>query len=318
MLVGRSQDPLPLYPLAAGVDLFFVISGFIMVYSSEDMFGRSGAPRTFLLRRIARIVPLYWVLSAAAIFIMRTPVTTEIVIKSFLFIPYLGPSGAMQPLYGVGWTLNFEMFFYLLFAAAILLPREAAGATAAFALLAGIAAGYFLQPSMAILQFWSDPIVVEFAFGIMLAIACRRGLSLPRWAGAALCVAGAAAIWHSFPQNPPTSRCRWLECGVPAAMIFAGIALQPPLTPRVFRWFAILGDASYSMYLLHSLVLSGIIRLWSHGLNTYPMRVVLLCGFLLTVVASIASYHVFEMPAAKALRGLRPGRSRRLLERPVA
>jgi exopolysaccharide production protein ExoZ len=60
MLAGHSNDPIPLYPLAAGVDLFFVISGFVMVYSSEPLFGRSGSPKEFLVRRLARIVPLYW------------------------------------------------------------------------------------------------------------------------------------------------------------------------------------------------------------------------------------------------------------------
>ena len=118
-MTGHADDPIPLYSLASGVDLFFVISGFIMVYSSEDLFGARGAWRTFLTRRLVRIVPLYWLTTAITIPLMSLTVDWQSLLGSYFFIPYRAPSNAIVPLHGVGWTLNLEMFFYVIFAAAI-------------------------------------------------------------------------------------------------------------------------------------------------------------------------------------------------------
>src|SRR5262249_32463856 len=129
------QNSLPRFMLgAAGVDLFFVISGFVMVYASEPLYEKLGAPRVFFLRRLARIVPSYW---ATTIFLLaygmiaRVDLATswdaaEWIVASFLFIPCPRPNGVMLPYHYVGWTLNYEMFFYVVFAGAILLPRRRA------------------------------------------------------------------------------------------------------------------------------------------------------------------------------------------------
>src|ERR1700730_16181483 len=109
------KDPYPLEQLASGVDLFFVISGFVMVYSSRDLFAVKGAARTFFTRRVARIVPPYWAVMVIAIPLMALPSDWRSLLGSYLFIPYRAPGDNIVPVYGVGWTLNFEMFFYALF-----------------------------------------------------------------------------------------------------------------------------------------------------------------------------------------------------------
>ena len=119
----------------AGVDLFFVISGFVMVHASQRLFGEAGAAKTFLLRRLFRIVPLYWavttlfllaMLATPALLSSDAPTLVEIV-KSYLFVPY-AKAGAemMQPVYKLGWTLNYEMFFYGLFGLVIWMPLDRA------------------------------------------------------------------------------------------------------------------------------------------------------------------------------------------------
>ena len=121
-----------LFPWLAGVDIFFVISGFIMVYASSRWFGSARAPRVFLAHRIARIVPLYWATMMVYLAVLLlTPwllnseyLAPHFVIASFLFIPAARPDGLVQPLYSLGWTLNYEMFFYALFAIAIAFPRR--------------------------------------------------------------------------------------------------------------------------------------------------------------------------------------------------
>ena len=134
MDLGRllnARDALPDLTLGhAGVDLFFVISGFVMVYASEPMFGRAGGSWQFMTRRLIRIVPVYWLAStlylvmALAIPVFEKSYSTASVVASYLFIPWPRLDGIMQPLVGQGWTLNYEMFFYAIFAMAVSAPRR--------------------------------------------------------------------------------------------------------------------------------------------------------------------------------------------------
>jgi exopolysaccharide production protein ExoZ len=125
---------------AVGVDIFFVISGFITIYASRGLFGSDQGPHAFLGRRIARIVPIYWLMTVAHITTMFAfgygpLIELDRVVCSFLFLPFA--YGGL-PINGVGWTLNFEMFFYVVFAGTLIAKRRIAVATIAaiFTLLA--------------------------------------------------------------------------------------------------------------------------------------------------------------------------------------
>src|ERR1700756_2337701 len=118
LIAEHKAASFPLFALGPfGVDLFFVISGFVMVYSSERLFGQPGAPFKFFARRLARIVPLYWAATSILVWFVVPYASTKAVLGSFLFAPHI-PSEA--PLLFVGWTLIFEMFFYAVFAIALL------------------------------------------------------------------------------------------------------------------------------------------------------------------------------------------------------
>ena len=103
---------------AFGVDIFFVLSGFIIAMTTDP----SRGAWYFYRKRLIRIVPIYWLLTfgvvaigiAAPTLLNSTEVSFEAVIKSLLFIAYERPSGELQPLLFLGWTLNYEMFFYLI------------------------------------------------------------------------------------------------------------------------------------------------------------------------------------------------------------
>jgi exopolysaccharide production protein ExoZ len=111
----------------SGGDLFFVISGFIMIVSSRRLFGQADGWRRFIALRLVRIVPIYWLttiaklLSIAAIPEMarHTSLTTWNTIASFLFLPAFDGSGIVRPVLAMGWTLSYEMLFYVVFAAAL-------------------------------------------------------------------------------------------------------------------------------------------------------------------------------------------------------
>lgn len=295
---------------AAGVDLFFVISGFVMVYASEPLFGRPHAARIFILRRLARIVPLYWAVTGVILgyIVVRyggllmdlyPPAT---IVTSLLFYPYPRPDGVIAPIHGLGWTLNYEMFFYAVFAAAILLARRAAiiAISAAFIALVTIRQLYALPLPF---SFWFDPIILEFCLGMLIADAYGRGVRLPRklswWLALAALTAFAASA--AFGPNVPW---RVLEWGVPSAALVAALVLsretaQPSPIGRAAR---LLGDASYSLYLVHPLVMmiarQTILRWMDFTAFPWVLGLMIFFG---SIAAAIASYLLFEKPIMRAL-----------------
>lgn len=285
---------------AAGVDVFFVISGFVMLYSSRGLTG--GA---FLLRRLARIVPLYWLttlgfvaLAASGAAFQSLDVNPRRVIGSLLFF-------SPDPVLSVGWTLNYEMYFYLLFAAVIAVGLFRAAALVIPAVL--LAAVIFAGPKL------GSPIVLEFGFGVILAAALRRGLS-GRWAvpaavGAALLFVGTSLFWSDAPTNGLGLEVRWLAWGAPAALaVYAAIWWKPR--------FSLLGDASYSIYLTHGLVMAALGKLLASG--RAPLWPTVAGSVVVSVALGIAVYLAVERPLHRWTSAHLRTRKARLTVQPTA
>jgi exopolysaccharide production protein ExoZ len=155
---------------AAGVDLFFVISGFIMWMVSRQT---EATPSTFVKKRLLRIVPLYWLvtifLATCArlrpnLFPLDHPVTGHVPL-SLLIIPHLAPDGTLYPVVGQGWTLNYEMFFYFLFAVTLAWSRTYQFYALNALLLGCILCGYLIHPSSPIGEAYTSPLLMEFFAG---------------------------------------------------------------------------------------------------------------------------------------------------------
>jgi exopolysaccharide production protein ExoZ len=256
---------------AASVDLFFVISGFIMVYASERLFGRPDGTRIFFLRRIARIVPLYWATTTIMLIYLVLRHRDfdaggnffQWVVASYSFFPFPRGDGTVSPLHGVGWTLNYEMFFYSLFGCFVFSSRRGVVIAIGTLFCTLIAIGVLFHPLPEPFGFWTSPIIIEFVFGMIIALAYRDGVRLPRWLVRTLVTAGFAVYaWSAtkghFFGPPPESAMRVLLWGVPAIAIIGGLALaaQRPQATPLWRLFGFLGDASYSLYLVHPMALA--------------------------------------------------------------
>ncbi len=245
---------------ASGVDIFFVISGFVMVVSSQRLTGRAQAGWTFMLHRVVRIVPLYWLLTTLKLLLvlsfaglaLRSNLDADYVLRSYLFFPVVDSAGHFRPLLPVGWTLTYEFLFYVLFAFALALHVEAmrilVPAFAAISALALMRTGSW--PAWTIIF---STIVVEFLFGVMLANRVLRGWSFPP-AFAVVALLGGATLILAIPEAPENLRV--LAWGLPALAIVAGaVSLESRLAISVPDWLLALGDASYSIYLVHGFVL---------------------------------------------------------------
>jgi exopolysaccharide production protein ExoZ len=241
---------------SAGVDIFFGISGFVMVISSDRLFGQPGAPRIFITRRLIRIVPLYWAVTSLYVLALGGGYRLAHTAASYLFVPVAAPGGAIQPIHVVGWTLNYEMFFYVLFAAAIVFPRRIAIGALIAAIVGFVAAGKLVPPTMDTITFWSRPIMLNFVVGLLLGLAYLKGIRLPRMVAGAMIAAAALLFWREIGEPFPSAWERILVYGLPSALLLAGASLGDfAPAPKEIRGLAVMGDASYALYLLHPLVL---------------------------------------------------------------
>jgi peptidoglycan/LPS O-acetylase OafA/YrhL len=236
----------------AGVSVFFVISGFIMVHICWNSFGLPAAAANFLHRRLVRIVPLYWLATIAALAYHRVSATHGAhagwsdLVYSFAFIPYVNEDGSWNPIMPQGWTLSYEMMFYAMFATGLSFRRHIALPAVGAALGLLVIAGPFLpNPTLAYL---ASPIVLWFLLGM-----------------------GLAAIW------------RWRRFAEPAWLA----RLARPLEP--------LGDASYSTYLAHGLVLTMLLRAWTMAAGAPTLWIVPL-SLVVATVAGWATHVIVEKP----------------------
>ncbi len=312
-----------LLPWVAGVDLFFVISSFIMVHASQRLFGTPGAAQVFLTRRTIRILPLYWLVTGlwliVAALLARSgqahlPRLAEIA-TSLGFVPYARPlDGVARPIVALGWTLNYEMFFYVVFAAFLFLRREAAVFSVAAALALLVAFGALAHPASTALAFWSDPIVLEFALGMGIALAARHGFALPRPAALALAVVAIACLAFDFARMgdvpiygvDPSGFPRLLACGLPMAALFAAIVLARPALDTdspLARPLLLLGDASYALYLFHPLVLvpARKVYLAMHVAPTLGFWPLVVAELIVAALFAIAIHLWIEIPSTRAL-----------------
>jgi exopolysaccharide production protein ExoZ len=313
---AQGSVDLDLLPWMAGVDIFFVVSGFIMVHATAQLFGTGEAARLFIARRLARIVPLYWALSLLVIalgVVLPSALNSggfslREIMASLLFWPIMRSDGAIQPVYSLGWTLNFEMMFYVLFAMALLL-RQGAMVTVGLvaAGLAGLVAlvGSGLATALPF-GFWGQPIVLEFVAGMVIGLWRLKGWRLGgtlRWA---LVLAGIAilVLGRQLPQTGWTSTAVF---GGVAFLLVAAAALGKGITApsMLVRYYVAIGNASYALYLTHPFVLRAT-RIAFQKLGLVAPWSFLLVSLSLVLIVAVLVYRHFELPmtrvARKALR----------------
>ena len=263
---------------AAGVDLFFVISGVVMIVASTRLATRPGGWRVFLWRRVERVAPLYWLATTAKLaLVLAAPALSShawpgwsSVVCSYLFLPAANAGGEIRPVLPVGWTLSFEMLFYLVFAAGLAM-RPAGGLRGVVlrvvlpALCALSLLGLARTPAWPAVSVLADPLVLEFGAGAVLGLWLLRAPSPapPRRAVTAawlLLAAVATLALLALPAGTPWRRA--LDWGGPATLLVAAsLAVERSGRLRLPGWLLRLGDASYAIYLVHGFVLAALAAL---------------------------------------------------------
>lgn len=295
---------------AKGVELFFVISGFIMVFTTVS---RPMLALTFIKNRLLRIVPLYWlitlfVFALAAIapnFFKATRPDLGELFLSLTFIPFVKSNGLVHPMLPVGWTLNYEMFFYILFTLGLLVPRYWVGVIGVAVLLAiMVMLGKIFEPTSTISWFYTRPIVSLFGYGMILGLVWRipRITSCLKYFAMLMLIVSSTLFWCG-----PTGI--FLPSGPIYGILAAGIVASALLLERCgakLTWpiLQLLGNASYSIYLTHSFVTGAIGKAVESWLLHHRVLLPIMAIFtmLACMLVGIAVHLWLEEPLSKLLR----------------
>lgn len=302
---------------AIGVGAFFALSGYIMLETNRR--GLDGAPAAlnFLIRRILRIAPIYYVGTLGAFLLLTHMVGIRVtgpqLLASFAFVPHYASieNPGFFPVLGVGWTLNMEMFFYLLFALFLAALPRGRGALLLVAVIAGIVtAGRALAAKevigdQAILYFYSKLVMLLFAAGVLLSLFKDRIRTLVQPLRillnfySCLIVMLVLCLAFGLTVGKPEGLRKMFELSA-ALLVISAVCFGIPMLGRVRQAFVYLGDASYSLYVFHSLFIMIVHHLWSRfGGERHAVH------FLLNVTASlcggVACYRWIEVPFRRGL-----------------
>lgn len=299
-----------------GVDVFFVISGFIIAYIG------TGRPEHFFRRRLIRVVPFYWaatlcVFAAAVIaphVFRSTTADVEHLLHSLAFVPHMNANtGEMMPTLLLGWSLHFEMFFYVVFALALRISAERAPLIAVAWIVAFVIAIRTVASNSDIMNFYARPIVLEFCTGVLVYYLFQwftdrkqhyARLASFKWFLVAVLLGGLAAIVvleHAYHDIP-----RYLAGGIPSFFI----VLSAILLERIYgiatknKTIYLLGEASYIIYLVHPYIVFTALRVLVKDTALPSVGIVGLLGVLLAVTSlvSVAIHVWFEKPVMAWLR----------------
>lgn len=301
---------------ACGVDIFFVISGFIMFYTqnnsrSENRFKYALG---FLKRRVIRIYPLYWIWTVVLLglwylklALTSHKITVLYVIASFFLIPYPQPDGNIHPFLDQGWTLSFELYFYLVFSIGLIgsYNHLKIGAIVVCSLIVIGLISYLTNAPSPVRYITDNSLIVEFVFGGAIVYLIEYiNPKFYKFGSFIFALGALLMIATLFGSNQVNNRA--LVYGVPAFLLVFGIVLREKRKPfkqsSVNKFAFFLGDASYSIYLTHVFFVMALGTILKKGhLNTIPADALIIAGSIIVTLLCSISYILIERPLVKLL-----------------
>jgi len=306
-----STDPLYWFNVGGvGVDLFFIISGFIMCYTANN---KKINVTTFIKLRLRRIIPIYWLLTTFALVIyvlFPEKVNSSGGHTNILYSYLLFPSDD-KFLIQNGWTLSFEFLFYFIFSFCLLLGAKFRFLVPVGIILSLVFLGRLISSDSAQILFITRPLLLEFAFGIF-AYYLYNKITSYSWFGLILIVF--SVIWLLWVNQLTGTSSRVLEFGIPALTFFIGMLSFESLFRKhsdnvILKVAKAIGDSSYSLYLFHtfSLVIFAIL-FKKIGITEYGYIFVLLL-VISSIIAGHFCYLFLEKPMDKLFFGYKSKRA---------
>ena len=281
-----------------GVDIFFIISGYIMAHITKNLHQKREGVRVFLKKRFVRIVPLYWfyTLIALAIFVLMPERINSsggetLILKSFFLFP-LGENE--NYLVNVAWTLLYELIFYIVVSFGLFFSRKKGVTFIMGLLLFSVLSSIFLPMkglNYNILTFF-DPIFIEFFLGMLLYFLLVEFKNIA-WYISLLSLFIGLFLFYALYSGLTVSGIHRIDSGTIAFLIgFAVISLEKFWLKKSSKLLKIIGDASYSIYLVHPFVLVVVLMVYKKFPNIFLQSEALLIVvmFMASLIMGYFSY----------------------------
>ncbi|WP_404991164.1 acyltransferase family protein [Cupriavidus pauculus] len=328
-----------------GVAIFFALSGFLMAYLAQT----AESAKDFFARRVVRIVPFYWLITIFSVLWFnygmgnppyQWPLIWEWIChdqkqlliwlssqhglgngalltqlgKSLLFIPYQNASGDFHPLLGVGWTLNLEMFFYLIFSVSLLCGRKIAPLLAVAIIVGVKIIDSQMGGSNRIIHFYAHEYTWNFVYGIFayyVWVLLPSVVAKLKWCIVPLVVAfGVFFVWVNFAPHDirllvnEYIPVRWAFMLMPVLVVFAGLLLHTVGARATSRLAILLGDASYAIYLTHTVVIGTLYPVGERWewLSASRSASGVMIAMALSTIIGVLSYLYVEKPLLRIVR----------------
>ncbi|PVZ81027.1 hypothetical protein C9426_32210 [Serratia sp. S1B] len=304
-----------------GVDIFFIISGFIITYAHWNDFGRGvQGVKVFIGKRFIRIYPMYLLftlITALALFIMPQLFSSlnssfELLFSSLIFLPSKMENGDVTLLLAVAWTLSYEVAFYVIFAIAMLFNRRVALTVTSLTLIAWSAFG-LVQHSGYISNYFFTTLPLEFLAGIVICVMFKtlhNKLSITPLTSGGLILIAIITLYYLFfiagiGTNELRSNNRFIYFGIPALIIFVSLFnMSPAKQPAIRKAIDIIGNASYVTYLSHFLTI-GVIKFVMKIIpvtQQLPLTITVIASCFICTVVGIFIHLYIEKPVISFFR----------------
>ena len=303
-----------LYPIGhIGVDIFFVLSGFIMMYTNYNKFN-SSCVKNFITKRFLRVAPLYWLITIVCVILLilcpslfsyGQHLDLSWIVSSFLFLPSHSPSsGVFAPPLGLGWTINFEMYFYSVFAVGLYFKRHIALIGMSLFFISSCLCGYLFETTHPFIIQATSCLTFEFLIGCFLGYFFsnyHKFFKLFKVSSFLLLLIGLGFIYFgvTFLPNLTVSEDfgrglhfeRFIFFGLPSvSIVIFFLTFSDYFKSKIL---VELGNASYSLYLTQVLA----IPFWSIVLSNSIHPVLFITYvILLSLGSGYIVYRVVEVP----------------------
>jgi exopolysaccharide production protein ExoZ len=288
-----------------GVDIFFIISGFVMVVSSQKIINCDNGWAIFSWKRISRIVPMYWTATSAKLiiaivlseFVLHARPDFWLVLKSYFFIPSMNIDGEIKPFLGVGWTLVFEMFFYVVFTFSLYIKANVFKFVGAVLIFVSILSLFKIDNNSSWL-FVADTLVLEFYMGMLLAKLIINKHFIPEKIAFIIFI---VSMLFLLLSDSEVEFPKFIHDGVPAFfLVYSAISMESFIARWVPRFFIFGGAASYSIYLFHPLIAPVIPEVLKRiHFNLFSISVILTVVVSIIITSIIHKY--YELPITKMI-----------------
>jgi len=303
---GEQFFPAPIWWYSC-IELFFTMSGFLMIHMSRNLYGSARGVKIFAVRRGIRTPPLYWIYTIliTAIFLIKPSLSAEgpIDLRTFLcsifFYPNIG-----DPVIAIGWTLNYEIFFYCIFGASIFLPFSKGWKFAVAMLIGIVTLGQIFGPHPNPWGVWTDFLMLDFVIGILVAVAFHRGLSFGNvGTGLSFCIGILLILCYRWVGNYGLFRVATMGVGMGCIIAAATLREKPISFGKYGPIITLLSQQTYTMYLCHILVLKCVQLVYFRFFWGFWANLgYIILGTIITLLVAKVLYEAIEKPLAATLR----------------